>query len=976
MSTQRRESKGRRGARGRIFLLEPLEDRRLLATGAFTGPSLAGLISQAYHGKDTAQATIKTMLSALESQLTDGPLADLNSNVVDGSGFVTEVQGVVTSYNQNVDQQLAHFTHIDNMLKLQGQQVVANLVSLNQQTTVGLISADVLPTQAGAAINTLTSGPIYSLNTPVSAYVTATQNFETDIGAVADALSSTAPVPLALSDVSTTIQAEAEAYRASMDAGLQVTHPDLSSPVNASITTLESSVIAIANANNSTAEADIHNAIAIFDSAILDTTGLFGLNGLVNRVNSEFGYVPHDLTGVQTGTTIGSVSGTAAFGGTATLTATLKSATGTGLGGKVISFTLDGGFAGTAVTNSSGVATLTGVTQSDAVGTDAGGVVASFFGDSTNLLSQNSGDLVVSLSSTTTTLTSGTNPSASGASVTFTAVVAAGPTGSGTPTGTVDFLDNGTQIGTGTLDSTGTATFATSTLTVGTHPITAVYEGDTNFTTSTSSVVNQVVMQASTTTLTTSGTPSASGAAVTFTATVAPSSGTGTPTGTVNFLDGTTVLASDVALTAGVASFTTSTTSPLALGTHSITAVYSGDTTYAPSTSSPLSQVVVNSASTTTVTSSANPSVSGESVTFTANVTASSGTPTGTVNFLDGTTVLASGVALTSGSASYIATGLTVGTHPITAVYSGDANFATSTSPAVSQVVNQASTTTVLTPIPTPNPSVFGQSVTFSATVTPTAPGTGTPTGTVNFYDGATLIGSNTLTGGVATFSDSALAVGSHSITATYVASTNFAGSSSTAVSQVVNQANTTTGLVSSLNPSTSGASVMFTATVSAASPGSGTPTGTVTFNDGSTAIGLPVTLSGGVASVTTSTLTAGVHSITADYSGDTNFATSTSTPALSQTVNQAPQITSTNAATFTQGTPGTFTVTTTGYPISTLTETGETLPTGVTFVDNGNDTATIASTAATPTSTTTFMITAANGITPNATQSFTLNVS
>jgi hypothetical protein len=140
-----------------------------LLAAAFTGPSLSGLISQAFNGKDTAEATIKTMLSALRTQLTDGPLTDLNSGAVDGFGFVSEVQSLVTSDNQNVDQQLLpHFTHIDNMLKLQGQQVVANLVSLNQQSTVGLISPDNLPTQAGAAINTLTGGPIYSLNTPVA----------------------------------------------------------------------------------------------------------------------------------------------------------------------------------------------------------------------------------------------------------------------------------------------------------------------------------------------------------------------------------------------------------------------------------------------------------------------------------------------------------------------------------------------------------------------------------------------------------------------------------------------------------------------------------------------------------------------------------------------------------------------------------------------------------------------------------------
>ena len=488
--------------------LEHLEDRRLLATAteAFTAPSLSGLIAQAYQGEDTARATIKTMLSALQTQLTDGPLADLNSGAVTGNEFITESQSLVASYNQNVDQQLLpHFTHIDNMLKLQGQQVVANLVALNQASTVGLFSSDSLPTMAGAAINTLTGGPIYSLDTPVSAYVTATQTFETDLGAVVSQLSAT--TPLSLSDVSTTIQAAAEAYRAAMDAGLQVTHPGLSTTVNSAVTTLESSVIAIASANSSTAQSEISSAIATFDSAILDTTGLFGLNGPVNRVNSALGYVPHDLTGKPTATTINSVSGTATFGGTATLTATLESATGTGLAGQVISFTLGGAFAGTAITNSSGVATLTGVPQSDTAGTSTGAVVASFAGDSTNLLSQNQGDLVVSQSSSTTTLTSSANPSTSGATVTFTATVAAVAPGSGTPTGTVNFLDGSTQIGTGTLDSTGVATFGDSALAVGTHSITAVYAGDTNFITSTSSVLSQVVNQATTTSLVSMSTP-------------------------------------------------------------------------------------------------------------------------------------------------------------------------------------------------------------------------------------------------------------------------------------------------------------------------------------------------------------------------------------------------------------------------------------------------------------------------------------
>ena len=200
MSTQRRESRGARGGRGRVFQVESLEDRQLLASATgitFTGPSLAGLITQAWQGKDTSQAAINTMLSALQSQLTSGPLADLNSGTVDGNGFVQEVQELVASYDQNVDQQLLpHFVHIDELLKLQGQRIVADLVALNQQNTVGLITDSTAATEAQTAINTLTAGPIYSLGTPVSAYVSVTQFFETQLNALATSLASTSSIAL------------------------------------------------------------------------------------------------------------------------------------------------------------------------------------------------------------------------------------------------------------------------------------------------------------------------------------------------------------------------------------------------------------------------------------------------------------------------------------------------------------------------------------------------------------------------------------------------------------------------------------------------------------------------------------------------------------------------------------------------------------------------------------------------------------
>ena len=234
--------------------------------------------------------------------------------------------------------------------------------------------------------------------------------------------------------------------------------------------------------------------------------------------------------------------------------------------------------------------------------------------------------------------------------------------------------------------------------------------------------------------------------------------------------------------------------------------------------------------------SSLNPSTYGQSVTFAATVRSANepgtGTPTGTVTFYDGTTALGSGT-LSGGKATLVTTGVLTGSQPITVVYGGDPNFATSTSAVLTQTVNQDATTTKLTS--SANPSVYGQSVTFTATVTASRPGSGVPTGTVTFSDGSTPLGSGTLNAsGVATYTTTAfqLSVGSgQSIAAVYGGDVNFTTSTSTALSQTVNQDSTTTSVVSSANPSVYGQPVTFTATVTANAPGSGTPTGTVTFS-------------------------------------------------------------------------------------------------------------------------------------------------
>src|SRR5262249_6095994 len=158
------------------------------------------------------------------------------------------------------------------------------------------------------------------------------------------------------------------------------------------------------------------------------------------------------------------------------------------------------------------------------------------------------------------------------------------------------------------------------------------------------------------------------------------------------------------------------------------------------------------------------------------------------------------------------------------------------------------------------------------------APGSGTPTGTVSFKDGSVTIGTGSLdNAGRATFSTSALAIGGHSISVRYLGDTNFNGSDSAAVTQTVNRDGTTTTVASSLNPSFFGQMVTFTATVAAVAPGSGTPTGSVTFFDGKQIIGTGALSTAGDATFSIATLKVGTHSITARYGGDGRFLPSTS---------------------------------------------------------------------------------------------------
>jgi len=431
-----------------------------------------------------------------------------------------------------------------------------------------------------------------------------------------------------------------------------------------------------------------------------------------------------------------------------------------------VTFLDDATSIGSATLDSSGAAAFT--ISSLAVGTHS--ISASYGGDANNNSSSSSPLLqVVNKAAAAVALNSSANPSLFGQTVNFTVTVTAVAPGAGTPSGTVTFSDGTTTIGTAALGPTGAATFTTSALAPGTHTITAAYGGDGDFNPSSSSPLSQVVNKATATvSLNSSANPSLFGQAVNFTVTVtAVAPGTATATGTVTLQDGAATLGS-LTLVNGQASFTTSS---LAVGSHSITAAYSGDSNLKSGTSV-LTQTVTQNATSLTLSSSANPSVFGQPLVLTATVSVAApaaATPTGTVTFQDGATSLGS-AKLVNGQASLRLSALSVGLHSITATYSGEL---TSSSAAVAQMVNKASTTTTLSS--SANPATLNQSVTFTATVNVVAPGAGTPTGTVIFSDGTTTLTTVALSSaGIATFSTSTLAVKSHSITAAYSGDGNF----------------------------------------------------------------------------------------------------------------------------------------------------------------------------------------------------------
>jgi hypothetical protein len=563
-------------------------------------------------------------------------------------------------------------------------------------------------------------------------------------------------------------------------------------------------------------------------------------SGDTNYAGSTSAVVTQTVNKQPTTVTLTSSANPVPFGQPVTFTAAISQSLATG----TVQFQSDSSVLGT-VAVANGAATLTLATLP--IGDHS--IYASYSGDS-NYASSPATPLIQTISKAVTSvaLTGSPNPATFGQTVTLTATVTPN-----TATGLVQFFELPNYGLLGTLSvSNGSASLVLSpdvyTFPVGTHTIIVNYNGDANNAFSTSSALTLTVVKVSTTTtLAAAPNPSSYGNSVTLTAAVSPASATGT----VQFLDGGAVLGT-ASVSNGIAVLSFS--SP-AVGSHTLTAAYSGDSLDTASTSVALTIAVNKAASSVTLASSLNPAVAGQSVTFTAAVTPAGAT--GTVQFLDGATVIGS-TSLSNGAAVFATSSLAGGAHSVTANYLGDGNFSPSQSAVVQQVVKYATTSTLAS---APNPSIYGQTVTLTATVAPN-----TATGTVQFLDGATVLGTAPLSGGTSVLATAALATTIHSITAVYGGDGSYSGSTSAAVMQTVNTAPTVMTPSSSANPSTFGQPVTFTATVTPR-----TATGSVLFWDGNTPLAT-VALNFGVATLTTSSLTAGLHVIAPSYGGDANY--------------------------------------------------------------------------------------------------------
>jgi hypothetical protein len=612
-------------------------------------------------------------------------------------------------------------------------------------------------------------------------------------------------------------------------------------------------------------------------------------------------------------------AGTVQAGTPVQLTATVSNLDDSTTPSGTVQFTLGGVDFGTPVAlNGSGVATTT----NSALPVGSAVIGARYIPGSPAFIESTADTVtlsVVAYATSTTLVVSPDTSTSAGSSVTLTATVANLDTAA-VPTGTVQFKANGADVGApAAVNGSGVATLTTTTLPAGSLTLAATYLPATSgFVGSTSTGVPiEVLTFATSTTVTTSPVGSApAGSSVTLSATVANTTAPGTvPMGSVQFkLNGSALGAPQPLDGSGVATLTTTS---LPAGNQNLAATFvPSSTAFVESTSTGVSfQVLTYTTTTTLVSAPAGPVAAGSSVTLTAtvaNTTAPGTTPTGSVQFKNGTTNLGSPVAVSgAGTAAFTTTALPVGTASLTAQFiPSGAAFLASTSAAVGLVVNPYATTTTLAVSPA-SAVTGGDSVTLTATVATTPAGGPAPAGSVQFEVNGEDFGQPVPLNGsaVAALTTTGLQAGALSLSATYVpSSTTFTGSSATTVPFVVQTFETTLELeVAPSGSVTQGDPVTLTATVTSAetpvdvasaavvgrvrAQAAGVPVGGVQFTVNGSPLGAPVPVDeAGTATLTVTDLPAGTLSFGASFTpGSSGFVASTASSTVTLIVEAAP---------------------------------------------------------------------------------------
>ncbi|MCD2155104.1 Ig-like domain-containing protein [Rhodococcus cerastii] len=474
---------------------------------------------------------------------------------------------------------------------------------------------------------------------------------------------------------------------------------------------------------------------------------------------------------------------------------------------------------------------------------------------------------VVSQVATTTAVTSGASATI-GQSTDLIAQVSPAPTG-----GTVQFKDGGTDIGAPAAVVNGVATLPHTFTAAGDHSITAVYDGVLEFLTSTSPArtVSVAAADVQTTTALTVPSSAVEQTSVALTANISPA----TDGGTVQFKDGGTDIGGPIAVTAGGATLDHTFTTT---GSHSITVVYSGTAGFGGSTAQAQTIEISSSAlSTTTTLQVPAAAITGSAVDLTATVAPNNAV--GTVQFKSNGTAIGTPVAVSAGVATLSHSFDAAGAQSVTADFTAGAGFVSSSASAQTVTVSDPAPVDVetTTSLSVPATAITDSAVDLTATVAPN-----NAVGTVQFKSNGTAIGTPvTVSGGTATLSHAFDAAGTQSVTADFTAGAGFVSSSASAQTVTVSDpapvdVETTTSLSVPATAIT-GAAVDLTANVAP-----NNAVGTVQFKSNGAAIGSPVTVSGGAATLSHIFDAAGAQSITADFTAGAGFVSSS---ASAQTV-------------------------------------------------------------------------------------------